>query len=320
MIKIKNLEKYYGKSQILSDINVEIEKGDIFGLVGVSGAGKSTLLRCINGLEKYDSGSLLVNGTEVSSLNYQALRNFRKNIGMIFQQFSLIERKSVYKNIAMPMECWGYPNKVIENKVNDLLNLVKMTDKANAMPKELSGGQKQRVAIARSLTIEPSILLCDEATSALDPNITSSILQLLDQINKELGITIVIVTHQMEILKSICTKMALLTEGKLTAKGKVIDVFLNKPQALKELVGSVSDVPLPKEGLNYTIISKESNNIADLIYNLAIKGRIRFSLISSNTDYYRDTLVASFLINVAKGDSSKLEKYLDINQIEFKEV
>ena len=320
MINIKNLEKYYGKTKVLSDINVEIEKGDVFGLVGVSGAGKSTLLRCINGLEKYNSGSLMVNGTEVSNLNYQELKGFRKNIGMIFQQFSLIERKSVYENIALPMECWGYGKKAINNKVMDLLELVNLTEKANAMPKELSGGQKQRVAIARALAMEPSILLCDEATSALDPNITSSILQLLDRINKDLGITIVIVTHQMEIVKNICTNMALLTDGVLTAKGKVVDVFLDKPPALKDLVGTTSDVPLPREGLNYEIISRESNKDTDLIYNLATKGNIKFSLVSSNTDVYRDIIVSSYLVNVTKEDSSKLEKYLISNQIEYKGV
>ncbi|EGW41513.1 ABC transporter family protein [Desulfosporosinus sp. OT] len=199
----------------------------------------------------------------------------------------------------------------------DLLELVNLTEKANAMPKELSGGQKQRVAIARSLTMEPSILLCDEATSALDPNITSSILQLLDQINKDLGITIVIVTHQMEIVKNVCTKMAFLKDGILTEKGKVVDIFLDKPPALKDLIGTTSDVPLPKEGLNYKIISRESNKDTDLIYNLATKGNIVFSLISSNTDFYRNVIISSFIINVTKEASPKLEKYLIGNQIEY---
>ena len=169
MIEISNLQKCYGDIKVLRDINVEIHKEDIYGLLGVSGAGKSTLLRCINGLESYEGGSLKVNGVEVKDLNEKELREFRKNIGMIFQQFSLLERKTVYENVALPMNCWGYKKQDIDKKVKELLNLVELGDKLNSKPRELSGGQKQRVAIARALTLNPQILLCDEATSSLDP-------------------------------------------------------------------------------------------------------------------------------------------------------
>ncbi len=220
MIEISNLQKFYGDTKVLRDINVEIDKGDIYGLLGVSGAGKSTLLRCINGLESYEAGSLKVNDVEVKNLNEKELRAFRKNIGMIFQQFSLLERKTVYENVALPMECWGYKKQDIDKKVKELLELVELGDKIKSKPKELSGGQKQRVAIARALTLDPQILLCDEATSALDPSITNSILELLKKINRELGITIVVVTHQMNVVKQVCNKMAILSKGNLEAKGR----------------------------------------------------------------------------------------------------
>ena len=179
MIKIKNLNKYYGDVQILKNVDIEISKGEIFGIIGHSGAGKSTLLRCINGLEDYRDGSLTVEGQEVKGLNEKEIRELRKDLGMIFQHFSLLERKTVFENVALPLECFKYPKEEIEKKVMNLLELVGLADKKDAKPRNLSGGQKQRVAIARALALEPKVLLCDEATSALDPNTTKSILALL---------------------------------------------------------------------------------------------------------------------------------------------
>lgn len=204
MIAIKNLQKSFGSNEVLKDINITIQDGEIYGLIGVSGAGKSTLLRCINGLESYDGGSLRIDETEVSQLNHQELRKLRSKIGMIFQQFLLMERMTVYHNIAFPLKCWGKSKQEIDARVNELLSLVELEDKRDAKPRELSGGQKQRVAIARALAMNPRILLCDEATSALDPNITTSILQLLKRINQELGLTIIVVTHQMDVVKQVC--------------------------------------------------------------------------------------------------------------------
>ena len=168
MIAIKNLQKSFGSNEVLKDINITIQDGEIYGLIGVSGAGKSTLLRCINGLESYDGGSLRIDETEVSQLNHQELRKLRSKIGMIFQQFLLMERMTVYHNIAFPLKCWGKSKQEIDARVNELLSLVELEDKRDAKPRELSGGQKQRVAIARALAMNPRILLCDEATSALD--------------------------------------------------------------------------------------------------------------------------------------------------------
>ena len=190
MININNLNKHYGSIKVLNNISINIKKGEIFAIVGHSGAGKSTLMRCINGLEDYTDGSLMVNDKEIKTLKKDELREFRKNIGMIFQHFSLIQRKTVFENIALPMELWGYKKDEILIKVKDLLALVGLSEKIHSYPKELSGGQKQRVAIARALTLNPDILLSDEATSALDPNTTTSILNLLKQINEKLNITI----------------------------------------------------------------------------------------------------------------------------------
>ena len=219
MIRIKGVNKYFGNTQVLKNINVEINKGEIFGLVGHSGAGKSTLLRCINGLESYEDGSITVNNKEIKDLTSKELREFRKDLGMIFQHFSLLERLNVYENVALPLVCWGYSKEEINKKVDELLRLVGLENKAKNKPKHLSGGQKQRVAIARALALNPNILLCDEATSALDPNTTKSILSLLRDINKKLGITIIIVTHQMEVVKEVCNKVAILKDGKVLECG-----------------------------------------------------------------------------------------------------
>ena len=234
-----NIRKTFeGGIEVLKDINFSIEKGDIYGLVGRSGAGKSTLLRCINGLTGYDSGSLKVYDKEVKLFSEKELREFRKNIGMIFQHFSLLERKSVYHNVAIPMECWGYSKKEIREKVMELLKLVGLEEKADVKPRQLSGGQKQRVAIARALAMEPSILLCDEATSALDPNTTNSILELLYRINRDMGITVVMVTHQMEVVRQICRNMAIIEDGVAEITGDVEDIFKADPPQLKRLLGT----------------------------------------------------------------------------------
>ncbi|APH16320.1 ABC transporter family protein [Clostridium sporogenes] len=320
MIEISNLQKFYGDTKVLRDINVEIDKGDIYGLLGVSGAGKSTLLRCINGLESYEAGSLKINDVEVKKLNEKELRAFRKNIGMIFQQFSLLERKTVYENVALPMECWGYKKQDIDKKVKELLELVELGDKIKSKPRELSGGQKQRVAIARALTLDPQILLCDEATSALDPSITNSILELLKKINKELGITIVVVTHQMDVVKQVCNKMAILSKGNLEAKGKVEDIFLDKPKVLEELLGELKDNVIPKKGINIEIIERENIQKGSLLSSLAIDTKVKYSLIWGGTDKYRDKILGSFIINIKNDDKSKIINYLNEKHIEWREV
>lgn len=229
MIKIEGLYKVYKDKEAdvhaLKDINIEIEKGDIYGIIGLSGAGKSTLIRCINRLEEPTSGKVFVEGTDVTALDKQGLVALRRRIGMIFQHFNLMSRKSCSKNIAFPLEISGYDKKYIGQRVDELLELVDLKDKRNAYPSQLSGGQKQRIAIARALATKPDILLCDEATSALDPTTTKSILKLLKTINETLGITVVLITHQMEVIKEICNKVAVISDGRLVEQGSTYDVF-----------------------------------------------------------------------------------------------
>ena len=215
MINLVNVRKSFGELEVLKDINLQIHEKEIYGIIGQSGAGKSTLLRCINGLETYDSGTITVDGTAVDENDKKQLRQLRKDMGMIFQNFNLLSRLDVYDNVALPLRFWNENPNTEENKkkIEHLIELVGLKDKMHERPENLSGGQKQRVAIARALVNDPKILLCDEATSALDPRITHGILELLKQINEELGITIVVVTHQMEVVKQICQRVAFLKHG-----------------------------------------------------------------------------------------------------------
>lgn len=320
IITIKNLSKNFGELKVLEGINLQIEEGDIYGLVGASGAGKSTLLRCINGLATYEKGELKVNGTEVSSLDESQLRQFRQGIGMIFQHFSLLERRTVYENIALPMECWKYEKKDIDKKVKDLLKLVNLEDKINSKPRELSGGQKQRVAIARALTMDPEILLCDEATSALDPNTSKSILELLKSINKRLGITIVVVAHQMSVVKQICNKMAILKKGIIIEEGNTEDIFLDYPIALQELLGDSNHEFLPKQGINLKILLRGGNEKRAVLSDLAISTNVKYSFVWGGMDKFRDDILGSVIININREDLEIVSNYLDLNNIEWEEI
>lgn len=208
MIEIKNLCKSYGTNVILENVNLRINEGDFFGLIGKSGSGKSTLLRCMNGLEKVSSGEVLINGTNIRGLPEKELNAVRKNMGMVFQGFSLMQRLSVFDNIALPMKVWKMSDDAINTRVHYLLDVVNLSDKSEQFPKQLSGGQKQRVAIARALALESSILLCDEPTSALDPENEKSILELLVDLNRSLGITVVMVSHQMDVIRTTCNSFS----------------------------------------------------------------------------------------------------------------
>ncbi|SFC47025.1 methionine ABC transporter ATP-binding protein [Ruminococcus albus] len=233
-IRTENLYKsFYNKKEkndVLKGIDLNINKGEIFGIVGFSGAGKSTLVRCINRLEEPDSGKVWIGDTEITALNKKQLAERRKKIGMVFQQFNLFDSMTVFQNIAYPLKLVKTPKKEIESKVDKLLKLVGLSDKKYAYPGSLSGGQKQRVGIARALANDPDVLLSDEATSALDPQSTLSILDLLEQVNKELGVTIIMITHELEAAKRICSKVAVLENGVITESGKTSDIFLD-PQS-----------------------------------------------------------------------------------------
>ena len=231
MIAIRNVTKEFDvnkqKVTALSDVNFTIERGDIFGIIGFSGAGKSTLLRMINALEVPTSGHVEIDGVNINGLSFNELRKVRKRIGMVFQQFNLLNAKSVYDNVAIPLILNKVSKSEIDNKVKTLLDFVDLGDKANAYPGELSGGQKQRVGIARALATDPSILLCDEATSALDPDTTESILQLLERVNRELGVTVVIVTHEIDVIQKICNRVVVMEHGSLSREVLYLRCLVN---------------------------------------------------------------------------------------------
>ncbi len=247
MIELKHVSRTFGDGKDLvhavNDVSLEIASGDIFGVIGFSGAGKSTLVRCINMLERPDAGSIRIDGVEMTGLTPAALRSARKKIGMIFQHFNLMPSRTVAENIAFPLSGSGLGRKEIREKVRELLTLVELEDKEDAYPSQLSGGQKQRVAIARALANDPGVLLCDEATSALDPQTTRQILKLLKNLNETLGITIVLITHEMAVVKEICTHVAVMDSGRVVEQGDVYTVFANpQMQITKNFIRTTSNL------------------------------------------------------------------------------
>lgn len=307
MIKISSLKKNYNNIEILKGIDLTIERGKIFGIIGRSGAGKSTLLRCINGLEKYDSGYLEVNGVQINTLNNKSLRVFRKDIGMIFQHFSLITRASVYDNIAFPMKCWHWNKKEMDERIRYLIDIVGMYEKINNLARDLSGGQKQRVAIARALSMNPKILLSDEATSALDPKNSDSIMELLNNINKSMGITIVLVTHQMNVVKSICDDIAIIEDGIIKDTGKVEDIFIDEPNSLINLLGE-NKVLVPDSGKNVEIMYINNDDTKDIIERLIKKYNV--NIINFAMEDYKNCIMSKVIINISNNNIKKLEEYI----------
>ena len=314
-VEIKNVVKSFGNVQVIKAVSFTINQGEIYGIIGHSGAGKSTLLRCINGLESYNGGSVNVMGKEVSALNDGELRVFRKELGMIFQNFNLLQRKNVFDNVALPLEVWGYDKNTIKEKVSELLKLVGLEDKILRKPSQLSGGQKQRVAIARALALDPKILLCDEATSALDPKTTKDILQLLLKINKELGITIIIVTHQMEVIKEVCERVALLDGGEIKAEGKAEDLFLKPGKSLKKFLGEEDEENLPDTGINIKLYFPSNSSENALITRMSRELEIDFSIVWGKLEKFRDQVLGGLVININEEDKEKVLKYLEDKDI-----
>ncbi|ELI5732783.1 methionine ABC transporter ATP-binding protein MetN [Vibrio fluvialis] len=303
MIEISHVNKvfYQGNKEIhaLKDINLNIPQGTIFGVIGSSGAGKSTLIRCVNMLETPTSGNVIVDGVDLTKLNSKQLSETRRNIGMIFQHFNLLSSRTVFENIALPLELSGKDDEHIERKVSELLTLVGLADKRDSYPSNLSGGQKQRVAIARALASDPKVLLCDEATSALDPATTQSILELLKEINRKLNITMLLITHEMDVVKSICHEVAIIGGGELVEKGSVGDIFAHpKTELAHQFIRSTLDLSIPDDyqaRLNaervegsYPLVRLEftgSTVDAPLMSQIARKFNIDVSILSSDLDY-----------------------------------
>ncbi|MBS5317326.1 MAG: methionine ABC transporter ATP-binding protein [Clostridiales bacterium] len=321
MIEIKNVSKIFKSKEAhvdaLKNVTLTIDKGDIFGIIGYSGAGKSTLLRCINGLEVPTSGEVLLLGQDITQLKEKELRHIRKKIGMIFQHFNLMHSKTVFENIAYPLKSQKLSKSTIADRVKALLRLVDLEDKVNSYPSQLSGGQKQRVAIARALATNPEILLCDEATSALDPQTTQSILALLKKINKELGITIVLITHQMEVIKEICNKIAVMEHGCVLEVGQLIDVYTNpQSQITQDFLAKdmhFERLSLPHEDeiakmlhLKYIGSSTGSPLISALSQHFKVTANITFG----NIEKLQDILVGNLVIDL-HGSEEEVQKALD---------
>ncbi|MFA0548303.1 methionine ABC transporter ATP-binding protein MetN [Vibrio splendidus] len=303
MIKVNQVNKvfYQGTKEInaLIDINLHIPQGQIFGVIGSSGAGKSTLIRCVNMLEAPTSGEVIVDGIDLTKLSKSELSEARRNIGMIFQHFNLLSSRTVFNNVALPLELAGRDKAAIETKVSELLELVGLSDKRDTYPANLSGGQKQRVAIARALASDPKVLLCDEATSALDPATTQSILELLREINRKLSITILLITHEMDVVKSICHEVAIIGDGELVEKGTVGEIFAHpKTELAHQFIRSTLDLTIPEDyqarlqdtrvNSSYPLVRLEFTGAtvdAPLMTQIARKFNIDVSILSSDLDY-----------------------------------
>lgn len=336
MIKLVNVEKtYYSKAgniAALKKTNLEIKEGTIFGIIGLSGAGKSTLIRCINMLEVPTSGQVFVDGQELTAMSEAQLRKARQNIGMIFQHFNLLASRTVFDNVAFPLEIQGIPRDKIKARVEELLELVQLSDRGDYYPSQLSGGQKQRVGIARALASNPKVLLSDEATSALDPQTTKSILQLLRDINSRLNLTIVMITHQMEVVKEICDQVAVIENGTIIEEGSMYKVFTEPQQeTTKEFVKTVNDIRIPsiintesmqqtyfpdaKLLLNLTFLGgeddEEGSTGADqpLVSSIIKKFGVDVNIISGKVDYLKDLPYGTLLVELI-GEEAEIKNAL----------
>lgn len=324
MIELKSISKTFEtkkKNQsvvALNDVSLHVKKGEIYGVIGYSGAGKSTLVRCVNYLEKPTSGDVIVNGENLGDMSAEQLRHARQNIGMIFQGFNLLKTANVYDNIAIPLKLTGIPADEIKTRVEKYLNIVGLSDKKEVFPNQLSGGQKQRVAIARALSHEPEVLLSDEATSALDPDTTDSILELLLKINRELGITILLITHEMHVIQKICDQVAVMENGQVIEQGNVIDIYTEPQNSTTErFVSSIfpSDIPdeiiddLEKQGpiIHLTFVGTSADQPA--LSMLSKKFDIHTNILSGNIVKLKDQPFGKLTAHI-KGEKAETDKAL----------
>ena len=315
IIEIKELSKTFGTGDnqvaALQNVSLQVQKGDIFGIIGLSGAGKSTLVRCINLLERPDCGQVLFHGKNLMVMSEKELRTQRRNISMIFQSFNLLDQRTALDNICFPLELVGTPKKEAKKRAMELLETDGLPDKANANPVQLSGGQKQRIAIARALASNPEVLLCDEATSALDPQTTDSILKLLQKINKERGITVIIITHQMSVIEQICHRVAILDHGEVAEVGRVEDVFHNpKSAAGRRLVSPNMVLPLTDE-MPIARIAFNGNTSSDpIIASVAMDLGIKVSIMGADTRNVDGRAFGTMLISLPE-ELSERRRILD---------
>lgn len=330
-IKIENVSKIYsskeGTVQALKNVNLTIRTGEIYGIIGMSGAGKSTLIRCLNFLEQPTSGNVYIRGKALGGLQEKELRKQREQIGMIFQHFNLLMQKSVLENICFPMYIQGKKKKEARKKAEELLELVGLREKAKAFPSQLSGGQKQRVAIARALAASPKILLCDEATSALDPQTTASILELLKEINHKFGITIVIITHQMSVVRKVCSHVAIMKEGEVIETGSVSEIFSHpKSSVARELLrqdeGDGNTKEQIQSGKRVRIVFSENSAFQPVIANMILKFREPVNILSADTRNIGGIAKGEMILEFANGSRQEdaMKRYLKECGVELEEV
>ena len=329
MIQLEHISKSFvtasGTVHAVQDVNLQIGEGEIFGIIGFSGAGKSTLVRCINLLERPTEGRVIVDGEDLTAMDLKKLREVRKKIGMIFQHFNLMRSRTVFQNIAFPLKKSGLSKAEKEKKIESLLELVGLSDKKDAYPSQLSGGQKQRVAIARALANDPKVLLCDEATSALDPQTTQSILKLLKQVNETLGITIVLITHEMAVVKDICDRVAIMEQGRVVEEGDTVSVFSHPKEAMtKDFIDTASNLgkihDLIAEGHSLTEIQpgeqmvlltySGSNAGQPLISALAEKFSVSANIIYGNIDYLKGKPLGKLVVTLS-GEKEAMDQAID---------
>ena len=319
IIQIRNLTKTFGQGEgavhALEDISLDIRQGEIFGIIGLSGAGKSTLVRCMNLLERPTSGTVIVDGKDMTALSETELRQARRSITMIFQSFNLLMQRTVLQNVCLPLSLSGLPKARQKSRALELLDLVGLADRADAYPAQLSGGQKQRVAIARALATDPKVLLCDEATSALDPTTTASILGLLKDLNQKLGVTVVVITHQMSVIEEICSRVAILDGGVMAEQGIVQDIFSNpSTDAARRLVypGGVRVEQVPASSRAVRISFNGGTVYQPLIASLAIDCGVKVNILGADTRNINGHAFGTMLLSLPEdpNDAAKALSYI----------
>jgi len=327
-VEIRNLNKTFGTGDnavvALDNINLSIYQGEIFGIIGLSGAGKSTLVRCINLLEKPTTGSVLFEGVDITNFTDNQLRKVRQSIGMIFQSFNLLMQRNALDNVCFPLELVGMPRKEAKERAKELLKTVGLADKEKAYPAQLSGGQKQRVAIARALATNPKVLLCDEATSALDPTTTQSILALLKELNKKLGLTIIIITHEMKVIEQICNRVAIIANSRIEEIGTVDEVFRHpKTLAAKKLIFPKGEYveSISSGGKCLRLVFDGSSADRPIIANMVLKCGAPVSIVFANTKNIDGQIFGHMIIKLPDDEEvfRKITTYLEIENITYSE-
>ena len=308
----------------MNDVSLEIEKGEIFGIIGFSGAGKSTLVRCINLLERPTSGKVFIGDEELTAMSPAELRQHRKKIGMIFQQFNLLAQRNILRNVCFPMEIAGVPKRQAKERAMELLKLVGLEDRAKAYPVQLSGGQRQRVAIARAIATNPKVLLCDEATSALDPNTTKSILELIKQINRDLGITVIVITHEMAVIEAICDRVAIIDHSQIAEYGRVSEIFSEpKSKIGRQLIlgDAVENVRFDKSR-KIRITFDGRSSMEPVLANMILASKVPVNILYASTKDIGGTAYGQMIIQLPEDetDAARALHYLKSVQVPYEEV